>query len=212
MEPPMQSITANALVRAVGCSLATGAVYAEPLRETCELFGISTPARLAAFLAQVGHESGGLSRVVENLNYGAAGLVATWPSRFTTKTAALYARQPERIANVVYSGRMGNHAEGDGWRYRGRGLIQITGKVNYEATTEALLERLNAVPDFVLHPEKLAEPRWAALSAGSYWSNHELNDLADAGQFDKITSRINGGQHGRADRRDRFQRAMKVLA
>lgn len=208
----MPPITANVLVKAVGCSLATAAVYAEPMRETCRLFRIDTPVRLAAFLAQVGHESGSFARVIENLNYSAAGLVGTWPSRFTPASAALYARQPERIANHVYAGRMGNHAPGDGWKYRGRGLIQITGKVNYEATTEALMEHLDAVPDFVINPELLAEPRWAALSAGSYWSDHELNALADAGQFDKITTRINGGQNGRSDRRERYQRALKALA
>lgn len=208
----MLPITANMLVKSVGCSLATAAVYAEPLREACALFRINTPARLAAFLAQVGHESGSFGRVVENLNYSAAGLVGTWPSRFTATTAVAMARQPERIANHVYAGRMGNHAPGDGWKYRGRGLIQITGKVNYEATCEALLERLDSVPDFTLNPELLAEPRWAVLSAGSYWSDHELNALADAGQFDKITRRINGGTTGQADRCARYQRAMKALA
>lgn len=207
----MAPITANALVRAVGCPSVVAALYAEPLREACDLFQINTRDRLAAFLAQVGHESGGLSQTEENLNYSAAGLVATWPNRFTSASALLYARQPQKIANHVYGNRGGNRDPGDGWKYRGRGLIQTTFRSNYEATTEALLEKLPTVPDFVINPEQLATPRWAALSAGSYWSDHELNALADSGEFDKITKRINGGQHGRADRIERFQRASRAL-
>jgi len=210
-EFPVKPITAGLLVKATGCSLSTAGLYAGPLRETCALFEIWSPERLAAFLAQTGHESAGFTRTKENLNYSASGLLDTWPSRFTSVSAPLYARQPERIANYVYGGRMGNTAPGDGWNYRGRGLIQTTGKANYEAVTEALLEHIKTVPDFVEHPEILEQPRWAALSAGSYWNDHELNALADAGHFDRITKVINGGQNGREDRVARFLRAMRAL-
>lgn len=207
----MKPITADTLVRAVGCTRSDAAMFAAPLTEACQKFEITTPARLAAFLAQVGHESASLARVVENLSYSAAGLVATWPSRFTQVQAAALARQPQAIANHVYGGRLGNSKPGDGWMYRGRGLIQNTGKANYEAVRDLLRERFADVPDFVAHPEQLESPRWAALAAGAYWSDHDLNALADVGAFDKITTRINGGQTGRADRRARYERAKKAL-
>lgn len=209
----MRPITAALLVAATGCTARNGALFAEPMVETASRYAISNPIRLAAFLAQVGHESGSLGRTVENLSYSADLLLATWPARFTREMAEQMARKPEAIANHVYGGRMGNDRDGDGWKYRGRGLIQITGKTNYEAITEGLAERLgDAVPDFVLQPDLLAEPRWAALSAGCYWDDRHLNELADMGDFDKITTRINGGQNGKADRRARFQRSMKALA
>lgn len=205
--------TARTIKQAVGCRAALAATYETPLRDTCARFDIDTPKRLAAFLAQVGHESASLSATVENLNYSADALLRTWPSRFTRETAALLARKPEAIANRVYGGRMGNGPEltGDGWRYRGRGLIQVTGKANYEAITELLLQVERQTPDFVLHPDLLQSPRWSAMSAGAYWDDRELNALADAGQFDKITTRINGGQNGAADRRARYSRALRVL-
>lgn len=208
----MPPITAPLLVAAVGCARSVAERFAGPIREACHRFEINSPRRVAAFLAQTGHESASFRVTVENLNYSAAGLVATWPARFTREAAQAMERQPERIAEHVYGGRMGNRNPGDGWRYRGRGLIGNTGRVNYEAVTEALLEAFDAVPDFVLHPEQLEQPRWAALSAGSYWHDHELNLLADAGEFDRITTRINGGQNGRADRRERFSRALRALA
>lgn len=205
--------TAKTIEAAVGCAPSTAKRFEIPLRDTCARFEIDTPKRLAAFLAQIGHESGSLARTVENLNYSADGLLKTWPSRFTRESAALLARKPEQIANRVYGGRMGNGPEltGDGWRYRGRGLIQTTGKANYEAVTELLLSIDKQSPDFVLHPELLEAPKYAALSAGCYWDDKELNALADAGQFDRITTRINGGQHGAADRRARYSRALRVL-
>ncbi|UHQ21908.1 glycoside hydrolase family 19 protein [Lysobacter sp. 5GHs7-4] len=207
----MKAITADLLVRAVGCTRAMAAVYAPHLAEGCRRFEINTSARLAAFLAQIGHESGSFGRVVENLNYGAEGLLGTWPSRFTRVQAAAMARKPEQIANYVYAGRLGNTAPGDGWRYRGRGLIQNTGKANYEGIGELLRQSVGGTPDFVAHPEQLEQPRWAALAACAYWADHHLSQLADKGEFDKITTRINGGQIGRADRRARYEQAKKAL-
>lgn len=208
----MRPITAPLLVAAVGCSQAVAQRFLEPIADTARAYSITSPVRLAAFLAQVGHESGSFGRTVENLSYSADGLLATWPARFTREMAEQMARKPELIACHVYGGRLGNNKDRDGWTYRGRGLVQITGKTNYEAITEGLAEKVGAVPDFVLQPDLLADPRWAALSAGCYWNDRHLNELADMGDFDKITTRINGGQNGRADRRDRFSRAMKALA
>lgn len=203
--------SARQIQQAVGCTPGLADRFAEPLRETCRIYEIDTGPRIAAFLAQVGHESAGLSRTTENLNYWAAGLLLTWPKRFTRDMAERMAKQPQVIAEHVYGGRLGNRHAGDGWKYRGRGLIQVTGLANYEGITETLAEKVGGVPDFTLHPELLESPKWAALSAGAYWDDHELNELADRGQFDQITTRINGGQVGKADRRARYSRAMRVF-
>ena len=204
-------LTAETMQRATGCNRGVALTWAPYLTGACGLYGITTVQRLSAFLAQVGHESAGFTRTVENLNYSAQGLLATWPSRFTPELAAQLARKPQMIAEHVYAGRMGNGPKGtgDGWRYRGRGLIQVTGKANYEAVGE-LLER-HGCPNLIRMPEVLAEPKWAALSAAAYWHDHDLNALADRGEFDQITRRINGGTTGAADRRARHQRAMRAL-
>ncbi|MGY2160982.1 glycoside hydrolase family 19 protein, partial [Pseudomonas tolaasii] len=157
-------------------------------------------------IAQVGHESGQLTRLVENLNYSADGLMKTWPSRFDLPRATAAARKPEQIANIAYGGRMGNAAPGDGWKYRGRGLIQVTGKSNYTACGDAL------GLDLASSPERLEQPQYAALSAAWYWATNGLNTLADGGDLKGITQRINGGQTGAADRADLYARALKVLA
>ena len=123
-------------------------------------------------------------------------------------TALRIARRQEDIANLTYAGRMGNGdaASGDGWRYRGRGLIQITGRANYIACGEGLSL------DLIKQPELLEKPQHACMSAAWFWATKGLNTLADAGQFDKITQRINGGQNGAADRQVLYARALKVLA
>jgi putative chitinase len=205
-------ITADLLVRAMRCTRGSALTWAKPLNEACLQYGITSPARIAAFLAQIGHESAGLTRTVENLNYRAEGLLRTWPSRFDAQKAADLAMKPEAIANHVYGGRMGNYQPGDGYRYRGRGLIQVTGRLNYEAVRDLLQARLRDVPDLVALPETLAEPKWAALSAAAYWHDHRLNELADAGDFDHITRRINGGTIGMADRQKRYEQAKQALA
>lgn len=208
-------LTADKLAEAVGCDDATASRWAAPLSLACAHYEIDTPKRLAPFLAQIGHESASLGRVVENLNYGAQGLRNTWPGRFPdVATAAQYARQPEKIANRVYGGRLGNRPEeaGDGWRYRGRGLIQITGRSNYAAMRDLLREDFPDAPNFVDEPDAMTEPKWAALSAAAYWADHDLNDLADRGAFEQITRRINGGSIGLADRQSRLLRAKRVFA
>lgn len=175
---------------------------------------IETPTRIAAFLAQVGHESAQLTRCAESLAYSAQRLAAVWPRRFRssdgspTALARELAYQPERIANCVYAGRNGNgdEASGDGWRYRGRGLLQITGRANYLAVGDGLGQPL------LTSPQQLAEPWWACQSAAWWWSYHGLNVLADEGCFEGITRRINGGLNGLDERVRLWRRALEVLA
>lgn len=187
-------------------SLGIGEQWVEPLNETFEKYEINTPKRQACFIGQCMHESGGFKFLRENLNYSAKGLVATWPSRFPNEEhAEEYARKPETIANKVYSGRMGNTEDGDGAKYIGRGLIQLTGKDNYKAVTEAL------GTDFIGQPQLLEEPRYAALSAGWFWNKKGLNALADAGDIDTMTKRINGGSIGIADRKAKIDMVSKYL-
>jgi len=179
----------------------------EPLQETFEKYQINTPKRQACFLGQTMHESGGYKFLRENLNYSAKALMATWPSRFPdADTAEKFARQPEMIANRVYSGRMGNTEDGDGAKYIGRGLIQLTGKDNYRAFGEAIGE------DLVANPQLVEEPRYAALSAGWFWNKRGLNALADVMDITTMTVRINGGRIGIDDRIAKINKAFDVLA
>lgn len=182
----MTSITADLLRRAVGCSQDDATRFAPLLAVVCETYGINTPARLAAFLAQIGHESVSF-KFVREIASGAA-----------------------------YEGRadLGNTQPGDGERYRGRGLIQVTGRANYRALTERLRARLGVVqvPNFEDTPVALEDTRWAALSAGDYWDSRGLNALADAGDFKKITKKINGGLTGLDDRLTRWERAKQAVA
>src|SRR5450830_1074698 len=184
-------------------------VFVPVLNTAMNTHQIVTTQRVAAFLAQTGHESGQLQSVVENLNYGAQALVATWPNRFTPALAAQVARQPEQIANIVYASRMdnGDASSGDGWNYRGRGLIQITGRSNYRQCSLGLFgdERL------LQQPQLLEQPQWAAESAAWFWEQQGLNALADADQFNSITRKINGGLNGLEDRLQIWARARAVL-
>jgi putative chitinase len=181
----------------------------EPLLETFNKYQINTPRRQACFIGQTMHESGSFKFTKENLNYSAKALMATWPSRFPDlATATQFERQPEKIANKVYSGRMGNTEDGDGAKYIGRGLIQITGKENYTHCGEAL------GIDLVANPQLLEEPRYAALSAGWFWNKKGLNALADEGTsnaFEVMTKRINGGLLGLDDRKSKIIEALKAL-
>lgn len=182
--------------------------WLEPLKETFEKYQIDTPKRQAAFIGQCMHESNGFKTLTENLNYSAKGLMATWPSRFPDlNTAMIYERQPEKIANKVYGGRMGNADEssGEGWKYRGRGIKQLTGKENYQRCSDAL------GVDLVENPDLLLEPKYAALSAGWFWNKHGLNDLADKSDIETMTKRINGGLLGLDARKAAIQKAESVL-
>jgi len=200
-------ITANLLIAAFGAARANSVKYETPFNEAMDEFEIDTKKRQAMFLAQCAHESGLFRTVVENLNYSAEGLQRTFPRHFRTASVRNYHRQPEKIANRVYSNRMGNgdEASGDGWRFRGRGLIQLTGKSNYIACSEDLEVDLLANPDYLLTPEG------AARSAAWFWWQNDLNDLADIGDIVGSTKRINGGVNGLEHRKQLYRSAMRVF-
>lgn len=182
--------------------------WLEPLKETFEKYNIDTTKRQAAFIGQCMHESGGFKTLEENLNYSAKALMTTWPSRFPTEELAnQYARNSEKIANKVYGGRMGNADEssGEGWKYRGRGIKQLTGKENYERCGSSL------GVDLVNNPDLLLEPKYAALSAGWFWNKHGLNDLADKSDIETMTKRINGGLLGLDARKAAIRKAESIL-
>jgi len=165
--------------------------------------------RQAAFLAQTAHESASFTAVKENLNYSAIGLRKIFPKYFPTdELAAQYARQPWKIANRVYANRMGNgdEASGDGWKYRGRGLIQLTGKNNYVSCGTDIGKDLTADPLW------LESPEGAVKSALWYWNKNSLNTYADAEDIRGMTKRINGGYHGLDDRLQKYERAKQVLS
>ena len=162
-------------------------LFAPHLAEACAAYSINTPKRVAAFLAQVGHESGRLQYVCE-----------------------LWGPTP---AQVKYEGRkdLGNNQSGDGKRFMGRGLIQVTGRNNYNQMRELLLLAIEDVPDFISYPHLLEQPDYAAWSAAAFWDSRNLNPLADAQEFDNITRRVNGGQNGRDDRRKLWLKAKGIF-
>ena len=178
---------------------------------TAAKFEINTPLRLAHFLSQCGHESGQFRVVNENLNYGAKGLLGIFKKYFPTEDKAkIYERKPEKIANLVYASRMGNGPEssGDGYKYRGRGYIQLTGKNNYVAFGKAINEDIAANPDLVA-------TQYPLLSAAWFWSSNGLNTIADKGATDAdvtaITKRVNGGTIGLPDRIKHFKEYYALL-
>ena len=183
--------------------------YVEPLNTVAEYYEMTqNAARLAGFLAQVTHESGGFTAVKENLNYSKDGLIKTFSKYFTDDSIAKeYARQPEKIANRVYANRMnnGNEASGDGYRFCGRGLIQLTGRANY---TKFANDLGMSIEDTVAY---LETPNGAVASAGWFWDNNNLNQYCDSGDFITLTKRINGGTIGLVDRQHHFDIAMHYL-
>ena len=188
--------------------LKISADWVDPLNETFQRFGISTPLRQAAFIGQCGHECGNFRILEENLNYRAETLQKLWPRRFDAAKAQACARNPKLIANTVYSNRMGNRdeASGDGWRFRGRGCIQLTGSANYFHAGQALGF------DFIMEPDLVATPRYAALTAGWFWNTHKLNALADVQDWITMTKKINGGTIGLQDRIKHINEALAVLS
>lgn len=196
------------LQAATGCSLADAGKYCAAIEAAMKRWGIDTPIRQAHFLGQIVVESAKLSAVVENLNYRAETLMRVWPSRFPTLAIAQqYAGNPEKLANQVYGNRMGNGAPetGDGYRYRGRGLKQLTGKDNYEAYQRDSGRPVVQAPDLLLTPDVAAD------SAGWFWWKSALNALADKGDIGGITKRVNGGQMGLLERTRATQQALKAL-
>jgi putative chitinase len=184
-----------------------GEQWLDPLNATFDRFDISSPIRQACFIGQVSHESGGFKFLVENLNYRAEALQKIWPKRFDAAKAQACQRNPRMIANVVYSARMGNRDEAsdDGWRFRGRGCIQLTGHANYYHAGQAL------GVDFVLEPDLVATPQYAILTAGWFWDTHKLNQFADARDYKGMTKKINGGFIGLEDRIKHIEEALAIL-
>ena len=180
--------------------------WLEPLNETFEKYDINTPKRQACFIGQCMHESGGFKHLTENLNYSAAALMRTWPSRFPDlDTAEKYAYNPEKIASKVYAGRMGNNTPEEAGMYIGRGLIQLTGKENYANCG------LGLNVDFLGHPDWLATPKYAALSAGWFFNKKSINQLSDVMDIETMTKRINGGTIGLDDRKAKINMCFNAL-
>jgi putative chitinase len=210
---------------AAGVKQATAEKWADAVVAACQEFSIDTPQRIAGFLSQCAHESGGFERLQENLNYSADGMAGIWPRRFAVlgpdkkpvkkdgknqpnKFALALHRKPEMIANVVYSNRMGNGPteSGEGWLYRGRGLKQLTGKDNHRACGAGL------AVDLVANPDLLLEPIYAARSAAWFWATNKCNNFADSGDIEGLTKRINGGLIGIEDRKKRYANAVRSLS
>lgn len=181
--------------------------FVEPLAEAFIGYQIDTPERVAAFLAQAIHESAGFVRLAENLNYSAERLMVVWPKRFPNHDLATqYARDPERLGEFVYGGRLGNVRDGDGFRYRGRGIFQLTGRDNYARASKALGQ------DFVATPDLLTEPEWATETAAWFWRDRRCNDLADDKNVAAITRVINGGTLGMRERAHLTAKALDLLS
>jgi putative chitinase len=186
---------------------------ADAFNETFERFGILTPLQQASWIGQCGHECGNFKIMEENLNYRAATLLKLFPKTpkrawgFTPEEAAAYEKQPKRIANRIYSNRMGNRdeASGDGWRFRGSGFLQLTGHSNFYHAGQAL------GVDFVMEPELVRTPKYAAQTAGWFWQTHKLNQTADGRDFVTMTKKINGGTIGLDDRIKHINQALAVL-
>jgi len=181
--------------------------YVEPLNNALQQFQINNPERIAMFMAQVGHESGGLTQIQENLNYRADRLPVVFPRYFRDVNPNAYARNPEKIANRVYANRMGNGPEssGDGYRYRGRGLIQLTGHDNYARFANDMGMSIEEAVEY------LSTPEGAAMSAAWFWSKNGLNEIADRGDVVAATKRINGGTIGLADRQAHYSEALHIF-
>lgn len=178
------------------------------LQKTCDRYSINNVNRQSAFLGQCMHESNSFKVLQENLHYSANGLKSVWGSRFpTNEIADKYANHPDMIANKVYANRMGNGDEesGDGWKYRGRGIIQCTGKDLYKTLSNAL----NI--DLISDPDMLLEMPYASMSAGWFWNRKQLNLLADSKDYKEMTKRINGGFNGLDDRIAKINKALEVL-
>jgi len=185
-----------------------GAEWVDALNETFSRFNLTTNNQKAMFIGQCSHECGNFRLLEENLNYRAETLMKLWPKRFPSlEFAKQYEKNPKKIANSVYANRMGNRdeASGDGYRFRGRGALQCTGHSTYFHAGKAL------GVDFVMQPDLIATPKYAALTAGWFWETHKLNPPSDALDYTKVTKIINGGTIGLDDRIKHVQQALAVL-
>lgn len=197
-------MTPDQIATGTGATLKTAQAWMPYINAACLQFQIDTPLRQAAFLSQIGVESGGLTQLVENLNYSEQALLELWPDHFTAAQAAEFGRtathaaNQEAIADLAYGGRMGNTSTGDGWLFRGRGCIQLTGRANYRAAGLALNLPLEWMP------EQVAQPQAASLTAAWYWAEHGCNAYADNQAIVELTRIINGGLNGLAERQRLF--------
>jgi len=186
-------------------------VWFEALSEQLPKFAIVTPPRVAGFLAQCGHESLDFTALSENLNYSATALDKLFSKYFKRagRNAQEYHRQPEKIANVIYANRMsnGNTESGDGWSFRGRGIVQLTGRANYTQCSKDLFSDTTLVDD----PDLVSEPEYAVLAACWFWHKNKLNDLCDKSDVVTLSKRINGGTIGLADRVHRWNNCIEVF-
>ena len=227
-------LTIDQLVQGTGCTEKVAEVWLPYFNSILPNFSIDTPLRVAAFLSQVGHESGGLALLEENLNYSAEALANVWPKRYALKLpskdgsktlqngvyaknpvgrylpsnlALQIARKPVLIASNTYANRMGNGSveSQEGWKYRGMGLLQLTGKSNYAELT------LNTGIDFVSNPDLLKEPAYALISACFFWKNNNLNRFADKKDIVSLSKAINGGLIGLEHRKALYAKACKTL-
>jgi putative chitinase len=182
-------LTTQIVSAGCGAAVLRSAQWTAPLQSACDQYQINTPLRVAAFLATCGVESARLTALVENMNYSAAGLESEFGKYFSAGEIPEFANKPPMIANRVYAGRNGNgdEASGDGWTYRGRACLQITGRSNY------LLCEMGIDLDLIAHPELLEQPANAAMASAWYWSNRNLNTLADAGNFLGVSKAVNLG-------------------
>ncbi len=197
--PRIQDVAPNAIVSCLE-TLASANYTLVP-------FGITkNPRRMAHFLAQILHESGGFTQVVENLNYSGNRLTVVFPSRFPSLASTRpYAKNPTALANFVYGSRLGNTEVGDGWKFRGRGLIQLTGKSNYQRIGSAFDVDLVTSPDDILKPELLL------ITAAEFWRQAKCNQLADRDDIMAVTKAINGGLNGLVDRRAWLEKTQTIL-
>lgn len=206
----MKPLTAQRLADAMGISADAASLWVAHVNTALGMCGCNTPEHVAMWIAQVGHESAGLTRLVESLNYTTEGLVATWPMRFTAATAARLGRHGEQaadqqtIAEIAYGGRLGNVHAGDGYRFRGRGPIQVTGRANYRECGQAIGQ------DLEQEPQLLETRGTGAASTAWYWRKHKLTGYN--GDVLRVTWLINGGTNGLTDRKARYDRALRVLS
>jgi putative chitinase len=185
-------------------------LWYDAMVENLPPFGLTTPARVAGFIAQCGHESMDFTALQENLNYGAKGLMGLFKKYFPDEaTAKHYERKPELIANRIYSGRMGNgpEASGDGWKFRGRGILQITGRSNYTQCSRDLFQD----DSLAENPDLLREPAYAILSACWFWHKNMLNPLCDSGDIVTMSKKVNGGTIGIEDRIERWNKCLDIF-
>ena len=183
--------------------------FVDTFNKWSDKFGITTPLRAAHFISQCIHECAELKAFEENLNYSEKGLLKVFPKYFNAETAKQYARKPEKIANRVYANRMGNgnEASGDGWKYRGRGSIGLTGRSNYLAYSTSGF----CIGDLIAHPEWLAKSPGCYKSAMWFWWKNGLNAIADTGDVNAVTKRVNGGYNGLDYRKKYLVRAKEAL-